>query len=79
VSLISLTFGVSAKWLETGEGPMFDTSPERKLDRIAGLFSELNPHFQNFVVRQIEELIETQKLMEAEGEDSQPEKPQSAV
>jgi len=71
VSLISLTFGVSEAWLRTGEGPMFDRTPERKLDRITELFGDLNPHFQNFVLRQVEQLLETQRLMALEaGEGS---------
>jgi transcriptional regulator with XRE-family HTH domain len=68
ISLISLTFGVSEEWLKSGAGPMFDKTPERKLDRITELFGELNPHFQNFVLSQVEQLIATQKLMDAEKE-----------
>jgi transcriptional regulator with XRE-family HTH domain len=67
LSLISLTFGVSKAWLETGEGSMFDVSAEGKLDRIAGLFNELNPHFQNFVIKQLEELLATQKDIDEES------------
>jgi hypothetical protein len=41
---------------------MFNTTPEEKLERMTDLFNELRPEFQDFVLRQIDELIELQNL-----------------
>lgn len=64
VHLISLVFGVSENWLKTGEGAMFNKSPEEKIERIISLFNELNPQFQDYVLKQIAQLIELQKQQE---------------
>jgi len=55
--LISLTFGVSEKWLKTGEGDMFFSTPGEKLQRMVSLFSELPPKFQDYAMMQIEQLL----------------------
>ena len=55
--LISLTFGVNEKWLKTGEGDMFYKTPGEKLQRMVGLFNELPPKFQDYVIQQIEQLL----------------------
>jgi transcriptional regulator with XRE-family HTH domain len=60
--LIVSAFPVNKHWLLSGEGPMFSSTPEQKLDQMASLFSELYPEFQDFVLRQIDELIELQNL-----------------
>ena len=62
IHLISSAFSVSKHWLLTGEGRMFHGTPEEKLERMTGLFSELYPEFQDFVLRQIDELIELQNV-----------------
>ena len=62
VHLISTTFSVNKHWLLTGEGRMFNSTSEEKLERITGLFNELYPEFQDFVLRQIDELIELQNV-----------------
>jgi len=62
IHLISSTFSVNKHWLLTGEGRMFNSTPEEKLERVTGLFNELYPEFQDFVLRQIDELIELQNV-----------------
>jgi len=62
VHLISTTFSVNKHWLLTGEGRMFNSTPEEKLERVTALFNELYPEFQDFVLRQIDELIELQNV-----------------
>ncbi|MDR2965313.1 MAG: helix-turn-helix domain-containing protein [Treponema sp.] len=57
IHLISLTFGVSEKWLKTGEGDMFFSTPGEKLQRMVSLFSELPPKFQDYVMQQVESLL----------------------
>ena len=37
---------------------MFNDTSEEKMERMVSLFNELYPEFQDFVLRQIDELIE---------------------
>jgi len=60
VHIIANVFSVSTRWLLSGEGRMFNTTPEEKMERMIGLFNELYPEYQDFVLRQIDELIELQ-------------------
>jgi len=57
IHLITLTFGVNERWLKTGEGDMFYKTPGEKLQRMVGLFNELPPKFQDYVMQQIEQLL----------------------
>jgi len=57
IHLISLTFGVSEKWLKTGEGAMFFTTSGEKLQRMVSMYNELPPEFQDYVIQQIELLL----------------------
>jgi transcriptional regulator with XRE-family HTH domain len=61
IHLIVSAFSVNKHWLLTGKGRMFNSTPKEKLERMTGLFNELRPEFQDFVLRQINELIELQK------------------
>ena len=61
IHLISLTFGVNEKWLKTGEGDMFFKTTGEKLQRMTGLFNELPPKFQDYVMQQIEHLLNVAK------------------
>ena len=57
IHLISLTFGTSEEWLKHGTGSMNFTTPAEKLQRLTGLFNELPPRFQDYVMIQIEQLL----------------------
>jgi transcriptional regulator with XRE-family HTH domain len=57
IHLISLTFGISEKWLKNGDGEMFYKTPSEKLQRMIDLFNELSPKFQDYVMTQIETLL----------------------
>jgi transcriptional regulator with XRE-family HTH domain len=67
IHLIINVFSVNRRWLLAGEGPMFNRTPEQKLERMTSLFSELYPEFQDFVLRQIDELIELQNTNHEKG------------
>ena len=62
IHLISSAFSVNKHWLLTGEGRMFNSTQEEKMERMTGLFNELYPEFQDFILRQIDELIELQNI-----------------
>jgi len=58
IRIISLTFGISETWLKNGTGNMFFTTPTEKLQRLTSLFNDLPPKFQDYVMVQIEQLLE---------------------
>ena len=62
IHLLANAFSVNKHWLLTGEGRMFNSTSEEKMERMTGLFNELYPEFQDFVLRQIDELIELQDI-----------------
>ena len=62
VHLISGAYSVSKHWLATGEGRMFNDTTEEKKERVTYLFNELYPEYQDFVLRQIDELIKLQNI-----------------
>ena len=62
IHLISSAFSVNKHWLLTGKGRMFNSTADEKMERMTNLFNELYPEYQDFVLRQIDELIELQNL-----------------
>ncbi|MDR0377851.1 MAG: helix-turn-helix domain-containing protein [Spirochaetaceae bacterium] len=60
IQLITTTFGVNKEWLKTGQGEMFVPISDEKCERITSLFKELNPEFQDYVLCQIDQLINLQ-------------------
>jgi len=62
IHLISSAFSVNKHWLITGQGRIFNSTPEEKLERMTILFNELYPEYQDFMLRQIDELIELQNI-----------------
>jgi transcriptional regulator with XRE-family HTH domain len=57
VKLVSMVYGVSERWLKTGEGEMFYKSPDEKITRLVSIFNELPADFQDYVLDQIEGLL----------------------
>jgi hypothetical protein len=47
--------------LRTGEGEMFNKTPDYKLQQIIHVFQELPPDFQDYVLQQIEQLKKLHK------------------
>jgi len=60
VKLICSTYNVSESWLKTGEGEIFDQAPDERLDMAINLFKGLKPEFQDYVLQQIDKLLEIQ-------------------
>lgn len=61
IKLICSAYGASEIWLKTGEGEMFTHEPNAKLEQALSTFKELKPEFQDYVMQQIENLLELQK------------------
>jgi transcriptional regulator with XRE-family HTH domain len=60
IKLISASFNVNAQWLKTGEGEIFVEDPKEAFTKLVSLYRELNPEFQNFILQQINLLLEIQ-------------------
>ncbi|MDR3248652.1 MAG: helix-turn-helix transcriptional regulator [Treponema sp.] len=56
--MICLTYGVSEKWLHSGEGTMFDTEKDPRLERIIRNFNKMDPLLRDYVVKYLDWLVE---------------------
>lgn len=61
VKLISITFNVSTNWLKTGEGDMFAEQSNQLLELASATFNELKPAYQEYILKQIDQLLEIQE------------------
>jgi transcriptional regulator with XRE-family HTH domain len=61
IRLISAAFNASERWLETGDGPMFHGSSDRKLDELGRIFRNLNPFFQDFFLEQMRKVYDYER------------------
>lgn len=61
VKLICFTYNVSENWLKTGEGEMFDEKPNPLLELASSVFKELKPEYQEYILKQIDQLLAIQK------------------
>jgi transcriptional regulator with XRE-family HTH domain len=60
IKLICSSFNVSEDWLQSGEGEVFDQNPEEKFTKLVSLYKELEPHFQKYILKEIDLLLEIQ-------------------
>jgi len=61
LKVICATYGVSEEWLKTGNGEMFAKRLDKKANRVIGAFCELNFEFQDYIIMQIQSILELQK------------------
>jgi len=59
--VICATYGVSEEWLKTGKGQMFAKNPAQKVNRIIGMFDELDSVYQDYMLIQLKKLSTLQK------------------
>jgi transcriptional regulator with XRE-family HTH domain len=60
IKLVCSSFNVNAEWLKTGEGTMFNENPETEFTKLVSLFRELGPQFREYILKQIDLLLEIQ-------------------
>jgi transcriptional regulator with XRE-family HTH domain len=60
IKLVCSSFRVNDRWLKSGEGEIFNQAPEAECTKLVSLFKELSPEFQNFILKQIDLLLELQ-------------------
>jgi transcriptional regulator with XRE-family HTH domain len=61
IELVCLNCGVSEKWLRKGAGKMFKEKPNPRLDKVIHDFEKLDEHLQDYVIKQLEILLEAQE------------------
>ena len=61
IELICLNFSVNEKWLRYGTGKMFREKPNTRLDRVVRTFEKLDEYLQEYVLRQLDILLEAQE------------------
>lgn len=60
VKLICFTFNASENWLRTGEGYMFEKQPDQLAELASATFKELKPEYQEYILKQIDLLLDIQ-------------------
>ncbi|MDR1947975.1 MAG: helix-turn-helix domain-containing protein [Spirochaetaceae bacterium] len=60
IKLICSAFNVNAEWLKTGAGEIFSQHPDEEFTKLVSLFKELNPPFKEYILKQIDLLLEIQ-------------------
>lgn len=66
VKLICTTFNINERWLRTGEGEMFSSSPHEK--EFQQIFDELTPDTQQYLLLMAKELLKVQQKLLGEAE-----------
>lgn len=61
IKLISITFNVRETWLKSGDGTMFNEQPDQLLNLASTTFKELKPVYQEYILKQIDQLLEIQQ------------------
>jgi ribosome-binding protein aMBF1 (putative translation factor) len=62
IKIISMTFGINEVWLKSGEGSIFDNVEDFKLKQIVAIFKKLDPSFQDYILKQLDMLLELQEV-----------------
>ena len=62
IQLISTEFNINKNWLLTGEGEMFDAPPpDLQLEKLIGIFNQLDGKLRDYLIDQSVGLLEIQK------------------
>jgi len=61
VELVCVNCGVNEKWLREGTGKMFKEKPNPRLDRVMRNFEMLDEYLQEYVIKQLDILVEAQE------------------
>ena len=64
IELVCMNCGVSEKWLRDGSGEMFREKPNPRLDRVIRNFEKLEEYLQDYVIKQLDILLEAQDRKE---------------
>lgn len=60
IKLIVSAFNVREEWLKSGEGDVFNEQPNQLAELAYSTFKELKPEYQEYILKQIDQLLEIQ-------------------
>jgi transcriptional regulator with XRE-family HTH domain len=69
IKIISVVYGVNEEWLKSGKGNMFDKIEDFKTEQIISIFRRLDPLFQDYVLQQLDKLLEIQGVIKQKSDD----------
>jgi transcriptional regulator with XRE-family HTH domain len=61
IELVCVTCGVNETWLREGAGKMFKEKPNPRLDRVMRNFEKLDDYLQEYVIKQLDILLDCQE------------------
>ena len=61
IELVCVNCGVNEKWLREGTGKMFKEKPNPRLDKVMRNFEKLDDYLQEYVIKQLDVLVECQE------------------
>jgi predicted transcriptional regulator YheO len=61
IGLICVNCGASEKWLPNGTGKLFKDKHNPRLDRVMRNFEKLDDYLQEYVIKQLDILVEFQE------------------
>ena len=67
IRLLVLEFKIDERWLKTGHGSMFSDGHDAKTAKVISLINSLNPPFQDYAIRQLEELVQLSASLVSHG------------
>jgi transcriptional regulator with XRE-family HTH domain len=67
ITLICSVYGVSESWLRTGDGAMFDQNLDSAVEGIVRNFKKLDGLLQDYVIKQLDLLVEYQEKRNGNG------------
>ena len=65
IKLVCTSFNVNERWLRCGEGEIFTENPNAQFTQLLGLYKELAPKYQDYILKQINQLLAIQEQDEA--------------
>lgn len=67
IKLMHFVLNVNEEWLRTGKGEMFEEKPNTTLALAVSSFKDLKPIYQEYVLKQIDQLLEIQSKEDSEA------------
>lgn len=67
IKLMHFILNVNEDWLRSGKGDMFEEEPNTTLALAVSSFKELKPIYQEYVLKQIDQLLEIQSKEDSEA------------
>jgi DNA-binding XRE family transcriptional regulator len=61
IELVCVNCSVNEKWLRNGTGKMFSEKPNPRLDRVIRNFEKLDENLQEYVIKQLDILVDAQE------------------